>query len=218
MAHNSNILNLNKKAWDNIADKYEKHRPDWLEKPHPLFEFFCLNLPRDSYVLDIGSGTGLPNAKLLIQKGFKVLGIDISNEMIKVAQKNVPRAQFIQLSMTDLSYEKMFEGVISSFSMLHLEPKQFKSVAKRIIRALKKDGIFFLLLNEPLGEDGDIDETYETIIEIMGQKMYSRPYYESEVVNIFNPLGMKLIKTYREIQVSELFGEEHTLSFVFKKS
>jgi len=217
MTNKVNLLELNRQAWNKIAYNYEKHRPKWLDKHNPLFEYFCANLPKSSYVLDLGSGTGLPYAKSLIERGFKVLGIDLSKNMVNIAQKNVPGAKFIQLSMTKLDYKNRFEGMLSSFSMLSLDPKQIKEVSIRVAKALKKEGLFYLSLNEPPEEFLDIDNYTYTIIEIMGQKMYSRPYTEEEISKIFSPLGMKLLKLHREIQVSDLFGEEHTISFVFKK-
>ncbi|MHA1242396.1 MAG: class I SAM-dependent methyltransferase, partial [Promethearchaeota archaeon] len=66
--------------------------------------FFCRELPERASILDIGSGTGLPFAKLFLEKGFNYLGVDISSQMIKIARKNVPLAKFKELSMTDLSF------------------------------------------------------------------------------------------------------------------
>jgi SAM-dependent methyltransferase len=205
------IVSLNRQAWDRVAEKYEK-------SPHgnisPLFDYFCNNFSKSDFILDIGSGTGLLYAKLFVEKGFKVLGIDISTQMIRLAKKNVPQVEFIELSMTNLDYQDKFEGVFSSFSMLHLNPPLFKDVARRIIRSLKKGGIFSLSLNEPWEEGADVDG--EAIVEIMDEKMYSRGYSKDEILEIFTPLGMKLLKFHREIQASEIFGIEHTTHYVFK--
>ena len=212
MNKDDDILSLNKTAWNNLAEKYEKHHPIWLDESNVLFDLFCSHLSEKSLVLDIGSGTGLPYAKLLIERGFSVLGIDIAPQMLKVAQRNVPQAEFKELSMTELNFENMFDGAVSSFSMLLLSPLQFKDVASRIARALKKGGVLYLSLNEPWGEDPD----EHTIIEILGEKMYSRGYFIEEVIDIFTPLGMKLLKMHKELQTSEIFGEEHTVSYVFR--
>lgn len=211
------VLKLNSEAWDKIASKFEKERPEWLEKQNPLFRVFCASLPKDGNVLDVGSGTGLPYDKLLAEMGFKVFGIDISLNMVNIAQKNVPDARFKQLSMTEINFAQSFDGILSSFSMLLVEPEKFKDVAKRISQALKNGGIFYLSLNEPWEEGVDIDCYEYTIIEIMGEKMYSRPYSEQEINEIFSPLGMKILRIHREMIVSELFGTEHTISFIIKK-
>ena len=212
---NIDVISLNKKAWNNISESYDKFRPEWSEDSSILFDFFCNNLPKNSIVLDLGCGTGLPYAKRLVEKGYDVIGVDISPNMVKIAQNNVPLANFMQLSMTNLNFQNKFNGIISSYSMLLLDPITFHDVAKRIVRSLQKGGIFYLSLNEPWEEDADIDS--EVIVEILGEKVYSRAYSELEILDIFFPLGMELLKLHRNIQESEIFGIEHTLTLIFKK-
>jgi SAM-dependent methyltransferase len=207
-----NIISLNKKAWNNAAEKYNDANYGSL---NPLVEFFCNNLPKKGFILDLGSGTGLPFAKLFVEKGFNVLGVDISSQMVKIAKKNVPLANFKELSMTDLDYDKKFDGIFSSYSMLLLSPQLFKDVANRIVKLLKNNGLLYLSLNEPQFEGEDVDK--EVIVEIMGVKMYSRAYREEEILTIFSPLGMKPLKIHHEIQTSKEFGIEHMIAFVFKK-
>ena len=207
-----NLISLNKKAWNNVAEKYNDANYGSL---NPLVEYFCDELPKNGSILDLGSGTGLPFAKLFIEKGFIVLGVDISSQMIKIAQKNVPLTNFKELSMTDLDYDKKFDGVFSSYSMLLLSPQLFKDVANRIVKSLKNNGLLYLSLNEPRVEGEDVDK--EVIAEIMGEKMYSRAYREEEILTIFSPLGMKPLKIHHEIQTSNIFGIEHMIAFVFKK-
>ena len=207
-----NIISLNRKAWNNVAEKYAKAK---LTNFNPLIDFFCNNIPKNGLVLDLGSGTGLPFAKLFVEKGFDVLGVDISSQMIKIAQKNVPLANFKELSMTDLDYNKKFDGVFSSYSMLLLSPQLFRDVAKKIAKSLKNNGLLYLSLNEPRVEGEDVDK--EVIVELMGAKMYSRAYREKEIFTIFSSLGMKLLKTHHEIQTSKEFGIEYIIAFVFKK-
>ncbi|MFX1387958.1 MAG: class I SAM-dependent methyltransferase, partial [Promethearchaeota archaeon] len=169
MKEDYDIIKLNKKAWDNAAKIYDQ---EFHGKVYTLFKFFCVNLAKGGYILDLGSGTGLPYSKLLIEKGFKVLGIDLSPEMIKIARKNVPLAKFKEMSMTDLNYKDDFDGIFSSYSMLLLNPLLFKGTAKRIVQALKKRGIFYLCLNGPWIEGVNLDN--DVIIEFKGEKMYSR--------------------------------------------
>ena len=88
------IISLNRKAWNNVAEKYDNAK---YSKINPAFQFFCKELPEKGSILDIGSGTGLPFARLFLEKGFTYLGIDISSQMIKIATKNVPFAHFKEL-------------------------------------------------------------------------------------------------------------------------
>ena len=209
------IILLNKQAWTLVADKYDKAEYQSIKKLNPLFYYFCEYLPKGAYILDLGSGTGKPYTKLLIERGFQILGIDISPRMIELARSYVPQAEFVELSMTDIEYKNMFDGVISSYTMLLLDPPLFKEVAKKIMWSLKKGGLFYLSLNESGEEGTDVDE--DVFVEIMGEKMYSRAYSKEEVLKVFSNIGMELLKFYRETLMSKEFGIEHSTVYVFKK-
>jgi len=201
---------MNKKAWDKIAESYDDRA---IPPISSLFnEFTKLVKGR---ILDMGCGTGVPQARFLIGKGFDVLGVDLSEEMIKVASCNIPEARFEQISMTDIPYVSEFDGVLSNFSMLLLTPKQFKETARRIHSALKDGGYFYLALNEPAEKPSDPES--DVFVNIMGQEMYSRAYTVKEIKETFTPLGFTQVKFHREIQFSKEFGEEHVIEFIYRK-
>jgi len=206
-------LDLNRRAWDNLAKKYDDRSASSI---NDVFTTFTEKLPENGKVLDLGCGTGFPYAKYLVEKGFYVVGVDISGEMVKVASKNVPEAKFVQLSMNQITYRDAFDGVMSSFSMLLLSPDLFKETASRIYTALVEGGYFYLSLNEPAGVSRDPDS--EVFVNIMGQDMYSRAYTVEEIEGISQPLGFSLVKFNRNIRISEEFGEEHVIEFIYQKT
>ncbi len=177
---------------------------------------FTEKFPEKGRVLDLGCGTGLPHARYLVEKGFDVLGVDLSEEMVKVASKNVPEATFVQLSMNEITYRDEFDGVVSSFSMLLLPPDLFKETAWRIYSALVEGGYFYLSLNEPDSVSDDPDS--DVFVNIMGQDMYSRAYTVEEIEGVFQSLGFTPVSFNREVQVSEEFGEEHVIEFIYRKT
>jgi SAM-dependent methyltransferase len=207
------LLDLNKRAWDNIANKYDDRSRSPISD---IFVTFTEKLPEKGKVLDLGCGTGLPHARYLVEKGFDVLGVDLSEEMVKVASKNVPEATFVQLSMNEITYRDEFDGVVSSFSMLLLPPDLFRETTSRIYSALVEGGYLYLSLNEPSSISDDPDS--EVFVNIMGQDMYSRAYTVEETEGYFRPLGLSLVKFNREVQVSEEFGEEHVVEFIYQKT
>jgi SAM-dependent methyltransferase len=173
------------------------------------------SIPEGSRILDVGSGTGKPYARMLVAAGFDVLGIDIASRMVKIAKENVPEAEFVELSMTDMEFKDEFQGVIAVFTMLLLDPPRFRKVSQKIYDSLRKDGVFYLVLNEPYQEE---DVNGDVFVEIMGEEMYSRGYTVDEVMETFEPLGMVKIGFHREVHVTKEFGEEHVIEFLFKKS
>lgn len=208
-----NLLKLNKKAWDKIGKKAAV--PIAKDGKYlKLFNQFCSKLPKNGSVLDFGCGPGVPYTKELVKKGFKVTAIDISDTMIKEAKKNVSEADYIRISMTDIDFKNKFDGVFSGYTMLCLDPKNFKIAAKKVVKSLKKDGLFFLALNEKGLKEHNESDNYT---EIMGQKMYSRPYSEEEVRNVFEALKMKILKVIRETNTSKAYGEEYSLLILMQK-
>jgi SAM-dependent methyltransferase len=207
------ILDLSKNAWDNIGEKAVP--PKFKSNKYlGLFNQFCNKLPKNAVVLDLGCGPGLPITKELVDRGFMVTGVDISDTMIELAKKNVPRAEYLRISMTDINFNNEFDGVVSAYSMLCLDPDRFKRTSVKISNALKRGGFFILSLNEP--PPGGHDEA-ENYTEIMGQKAYSRPYTENEVMAIFSKLNMEAIKVERETVSSKAYGDEYALMILMQK-
>lgn len=105
------------------------------------------NLPQAKTILDMGCGTG-KHASLLCDKGYTVHGIDLSEDMLKIAEtrregkKN--KLSFSHSSIQDLNFNKKFDVVISLFHVMSYQNaneellKAFKVAKKH----LKKDGIF----------------------------------------------------------------------------
>jgi SAM-dependent methyltransferase len=206
------ILDLNKRAWDNLADKYDERTSQELTQ---TFIEFKTKLPENGKILDLGCGTGLPHDKYLADAGFRVFGVDISGKMVKVASMNVPEATFHRASMNQIEYTEEFDGVMSSFSMLLLPPRLFKETAMRIYSSLREMGFFYLALNEPVDESEDAE--FEAFTNIMGQDMYSRAYTLDEIEEIFLSIGFTRVEFNRVIHVSEEFGEEHVIEFIYRK-
>jgi hypothetical protein len=134
--------------------------------------------------------------------------------MIKEAKKNIPEANYVRVSMTDIDFKNQFDGIFSGYTMLCLDPSNFKIAAKKAVKSLKRGGFFFLALNEPAPEGHNEEENYTVI---MGQKMYSRPYTEDEVREVFAKLNMKIIKVARETVSSKAYGDEYTLLVLMQK-
>jgi len=106
--------------------------------------------PEDK-ILDLGTGTGR-NACLMtkyLSKKGKLIGIDISEEMISQFKKrcvNDPNAKIIQARVDRcLPLREAFDKVFISF-VLHGFPQYVRElIVKNVFEALKSNGIFFVL-------------------------------------------------------------------------
>ena len=99
----------------------------------------------NSKIIDICTGTG-DLVKFVSRHcpDCEIIGIDISEEMLKKAKIKNPTKQFIQADVTNLPFkDNSFDYVISSFGIRNIENRQ--KALSEIYRILKKDGKFLHL-------------------------------------------------------------------------
>jgi ubiquinone/menaquinone biosynthesis C-methylase UbiE len=143
------ISELVEKGYNEIAEIYYTHRD--LKKFNKELEKFSSLLPKKAHILDAGSGAGIPSAKFLSEKGFKVTGIDLSDKMLTMARKNVPNVEFIKMDINDMIFEEnTFDGIVSVYTLFHIPKKSHYSIFRRFFEILKPGGI--LLINTGISE------------------------------------------------------------------
>ena len=94
-------------------------------------------------VADLGCGTGLCGPGLRGRAG-RLVGVDLSPEMLARAREHFPVVPFHNLAVTQLAMEAEFDGACSLSSMLYLDPIDFFHAIYRLYRALKPGGLLFL--------------------------------------------------------------------------
>ena len=204
------IAEINRSAWNKIVKEGRTIHASKSEKEDEFVNLLISLTPPGGKVLDVGCGTGIPVGKMLYDAGLKVTGVDVSDEMISQASINLPKATFYRMPMTDIDFENKFNGVVSSYSLLCLPPDDFKLMASRIHKALKRGGYFLLFLNEGDSKEGQIQE-------VQGQKMYSTGKSEEEIRQTFETKGMKIEKIDRETGTTPEYGLEHEMMFLMRK-
>jgi SAM-dependent methyltransferase len=132
-------------AYDAFAWFYNRY---WNERFHqsafPVFErLFLARLPAAARVLDVCCGTGYL-ARLLVSRGLRVTGIDLSPEMVRYARRNVPEAEFQVADGRDFRFRACFHGAISTFDSLNhiLTLPELECVFRNVSRALIRGGLF----------------------------------------------------------------------------
>ena len=207
---NKDISEINRKAWNQIVTEGKTIHVDLGEKEKKFMAAFTRNLPKNADVLDLGCGTGIPLGKILYDLNFKVTGVDVSDQMIKRYKKNLPNSKTFRMPMTDIKWTNKFDGILSSYSLLCLPLNDFSTMSKKITKALRKNGLFLMFLNEGDSKDGQIQE-------VQGQQMFSTGVSEKEIRDMFEPNGMKIIKIDREKCYSQEYGIEHEMMFLMEK-
>jgi cyclopropane fatty-acyl-phospholipid synthase-like methyltransferase len=187
-----------RKQYNKIADEYLKHRN--LFKNDKYLEILINLLPTGATILDIGCGAGIPVDKYLSEKGFKVIGIDISDRQIELATKNVPTGIFERKDMLKLKEkEYSVDAVISFYAIFHTPRKKHLDLFKKIKTFLPKGGIILVTMGCADWEGRNKD--------FFGGEM-EWSYYDAEKnKNIIQKAGFKII--FDEIDRSG--GEKHLI-------
>ncbi len=116
-------------------------------------------------VLDLACGTGSMSV-LLAQRGYQVLGADLSEEMLTVAAQKAAQLQenppyFICQPMQRLRLPYQVDAVCCFLDSLNYvtDPVDCRQTMERVFRALKDGGMFFFDINSPYklrGMDGQV--------------------------------------------------------------
>ncbi|MGG0716480.1 class I SAM-dependent methyltransferase [Robertmurraya massiliosenegalensis] len=135
-------------------------------------DFFLEKKVKDILIPGIGYGR---NAKIFIDSGINVTGIEISKTAIELARENGLDATFIHGSVTDMPFEnKLYDGIFC-YALLHLLNKSERAkFMKDCYDQLKPNGymIFTTISKDaPMyGKGKQLDKDYFEIME--GVKMF----------------------------------------------
>jgi SAM-dependent methyltransferase len=153
----------------------------------PELEKFINLVKSKGYILDLGCGPG-HHSRIFLENGFRIKGIDLSTEMIAIAEKEVPKGSFEVMDILDLKFENdSFDGIWSSASLLHIQKENLKSVLKELKRLLVKGGVLYISLKKGSGSEVLKDNRYGGV-----DKYYV--YYQHEEINsLLSSLGFEII-------------------------
>lgn len=130
-------------GYDRIAAQYAKLRDQTSSTRH--LERLDRLLRPNSLVLDLGCGAGMPVDRWLIDRGHRVIGLDISDAMLALARRNVPEAQCELRDIAEL--ERGFYGVdavVSFFALFHVDRRRHKTVLACIRSYMPKGGALLI--------------------------------------------------------------------------
>jgi SAM-dependent methyltransferase len=121
---------------------------------------FLEHLPADSPILDLGCGSGR-DAKIFSDRGYKVVGVDLSSRMLEIAKKEAPLAEFQQMDIRHLRFGyEIFGGVWSVASLLHLPKAEVPQCLDECHRVLQTNGVIYIGVKLGKGEEFKPDTRY----------------------------------------------------------
>lgn len=102
---------------------------------------FISKLPENALILDFGCGSGR-DTKYFISRGYRVDAIDGSIELCKFA------SEYTGIEVKNMYFQELaevgkYDGIWACSSILHLPPNELVEVMKKMVLALKKQGIIY---------------------------------------------------------------------------
>lgn len=146
-----------KDDYNAIADTYAKCYSE-IEYCKTYIDKFTTSLFGKT-ILDIGCGAG-QITDYLTQKGFKVVGIDFSQELLKIARENYPKSKFILADICEYEQKEQVYGIITKDVLFHIPDENLIQVLQNFRRLLKKNGNLCIIMDMPkeAGEQIFIEE------------------------------------------------------------
>ncbi|MEU6536661.1 class I SAM-dependent methyltransferase [Streptomyces sp. NPDC047000] len=177
-------------AFDAIGNRYDEAFPH-KEGQVAAVEWLTGALPGGARVLDLGCGTGLPTARQLADAGLDVVGVDLSGNMVDLARKHVPEADFQQMDIADLrpggpADLGRFDAVAAFFSLLMLPRAEIPLALGTIHHLLNPGGLFVLSMVE-----ADVDNF---AIPFIGSTVRVSGYLRDELRAVVRDAGFEIVE------------------------
>lgn len=105
--------------------------------------------------LDVGCGTGGRFVRILQNNGYKITGLDVSSEMIKLASDNHPGECFIHQDVCTWDTTDSFDFIVAWDSIFHLPYLEQEPTVIKLCRLLDDDGVLIYTFGNANGEHTD---------------------------------------------------------------
>jgi len=194
-------------------------------------------------LLDIACATGAYVNKLTIQ-GFDVTGIDLDDNMIKIAKIKYPLNNFLVMDMMDIDQLEMYDGIYCiGNSLVHLRnEEQITKAISVMFNDLNLNGVLVLqiinydrIINQNINhlptiknEKIEFIRNYEsdkeiikfnTELKVNNKKYFNSvnlyPLRKSALVTILETAGFRNIECFNGFQ-EKPFDEENSMALVVK--
>ncbi len=140
--------------YDDLAETYAAGRH--LFDTTPILDAFADLFPIEARLLDAGCGAGEPVARYFIERGDTVTGIDLSEQMLKLARQRVPKATFHKMDLRTLEFPpESFDAMTAVYVVFHIPRVEHAALFAGCARVLKPGGVLLLTLatREYTGQD-----------------------------------------------------------------
>lgn len=172
-----------KHGYDRCAQRYLDQRDIFENRKY--LDDLIYRLEPNSSILDVGCGAGSPIDKYLVEKGFKVTGIDISSEQIRLAKEIVPQAKYLVKDMSEADFpDTYFDSAISFYAIFHVKREEHQALFDKLFSIIKPGGYILVTMGA---------EEWEGFEDFHGSEMFWSHFGASKNLEIVTSAGFKLV-------------------------
>ncbi|HEV7905054.1 MAG TPA: class I SAM-dependent methyltransferase [Pyrinomonadaceae bacterium] len=147
--------------------------------------------------LDVGCGSGGRIVAALLDAGFQVTGIDVSEAMVEKASKRHAGSRFILADICEWQPREQYDAIIAWDSIFHVPYSEQRRVVLRLCEALAQGGVILFTAG---GVDGEITG------QMRGLDFYYSSLAEEEYLRTLKETGCKCVLMQRD-----QYPEEHVV-------
>lgn len=150
------------------------------------YERFLNEIPKKSYILDLGCGSGR-DSKYFIEQGYKVRAVDGSIEMCKLASSYIHQNVECML-FEDLEDKSIYDGIWACSSILHIEKEKLPDIIIKMVDALKTNGIIFTSFKKGNGYEIKEGKYYNYITKEELEEILEKLHLNIKIIDYFETL------------------------------
>ncbi|NOT93269.1 class I SAM-dependent DNA methyltransferase [Ferruginibacter sp.] len=201
-------------TWNKVASLYQDKFME-LSLYNETYDFICTSITKEkAAILEIGCGPGNITKYLLSKRpDFNIYGIDIAPNMIDLAKKNNPAANFKVMDIRKVDEIKTtFDGIICGFCLPYLSEADSKKLITDAYNLLNNDGLIYISFVE-----GDTDKSgFQT--GSTGDRSYFYYHNLDQLKTQLSVSGFEVLKIFKvEYEISATTKDVHTIVTAKKK-
>lgn len=171
------------------------NRKDYANEVKFIVDIFKKYKLKPKLIYDVACGSG-SHSKILLEKGFNVVGVDMNKGMIKVAKKKFPKLRIYQQDMRKLKMRKKADCIITLFNAInHFSTyNDFEMMLKSYWKNLNSEGLVI----------------FDTMFD---QRNWLDEFHNARIIKKDNLVIGKVDRSFR---VNKNFGFVHQVFTVFE--
>jgi SAM-dependent methyltransferase len=181
--------------YNHIEQTYNQGSKDYgeyFQQPHEFIEpdrrEFIRRLPAGSRILDCGCGPDMDTERFS-HLGYTVTAIDLSDRFVELTRKRVSVASVLRMDMRHLAFpQASFDGVWSSFSLLHIHARDIESTLSGFKSVLRPAGLFFTAVHR-----GAKTDWVKTTISGIERDTYVQEWLQSDIEAAVQKAGFTIL-------------------------